>query len=482
MINNKERVDSKLFDTQLDDFFSDITATLRNACNSSFAQIMVLASHKQWVQSLTDISISTYDEVPPIIGFTINHRCFFEVSDLEKDTRFTQPFYIQEQPVAHYAGVPLIMPNGDVIGVLCIMNNVSKMLDEQQQLILDLFAKELIAKLVLNKKDSELEELKRVNQFFLHSTSDLISITDHQSNLIQCNSAFLAQYPSSIYHSKSYTDDIECVIESVLSPLGEEKTLSTKKIAFTHSDNEPCIFSITQDITQDADIARLTTSLNKELDEFTSIVTHDLKSPLNAIKNLTDWIEEDDAKTLSESSFKYFSMLKNSIKRMEMLLNDLRYYAKAGRNQVTAEQISFGQLISDCYTTFELPASFTLNYNECEITLPKEPLVFILTQLITNAFKHHDKPEGIINVECIEHEKEYMLTVSDDGPGIKDTLQDKIFLPFQKLKSKDEVEGSGLGLALVKKVLGAYSGLIQVTSQIDNGSTFTVTWPKNIKI
>jgi len=218
--------------------------------------------------------------------------------------------------------------------------------------------------------------------------------------------------------------------------------------------------------------------LNDEFNEFSYFASHDLKSPLNAIKNIAAWIEEDignDAPNLDEN---HFPMMKNNINRMIYLLADLRRYSDIGKNDGEAIKLTLSHIIEACCLDIELTKMFNITVSDIELELPKIPLQLILSNLISNAVKHHPNATGNIHIDGQLNDNVYQLSVTDDGCGIEQQYQDKIFSPFCALKSKDDLEASGLGLAMIKKALLPYSGRIILESEGGNGSTFIVFWPK----
>ena len=98
--------------------------------------------------------------------------------------------------------------------------------------------------------------------------------------------------------------------------------------------------------------------------------------------------------------------------------------------------------------------------------------------LVGNAVKHHDRAEGVVRVDAEEAGREWRFSVSDDGPGIPPRFHDKVFVIFQTLEARDKVEGTGLGLALVKKIVESQGGRVTLESGVGRGATFRFTWPK----
>lgn len=219
-------------------------------------------------------------------------------------------------------------------------------------------------------------------------------------------------------------------------------------------------------------------ALERELNEFTYRVSHDLQSPLNAIRNVISWIKEDVEDGNAEDNLKHFSMVNNSVERMHRLLDDLRSYSAIKREVCPPDKVNLKALVFNIMENINEHNHYKVMIESDEIELPKNALIFVLTHLLSNAIKHHDKPKGLINVRCESKLDYYELSVTDDGPGIPFVYQNKIFDIFQKLKSKDEVEGSGLGLSMIRKTLVPYKAEVSVNSQVNVGTTFTIIWPK----
>ncbi|MFT5470253.1 MAG: putative ATPase/signal transduction histidine kinase [Verrucomicrobiales bacterium] len=220
---------------------------------------------------------------------------------------------------------------------------------------------------------------------------------------------------------------------------------------------------------------------NKELDNFAYVASHDLKSPLRAIDNLAQWISEDAGDALPEESRKDLGLLKERVKRMEQLLDSLLQYSRVGRKEGSAESIDVAELVGDLSATLDVPEKFTIRV-ESELPMvsaPRGALNRVFGNLISNAIKHHDRDDGLIQISSSADDDEFhQFAIADDGPGIAKEFQERIFEMFQTLKSRDEVEGSGMGLAMVKKTLEVHGGGITIESALGEGTTFHFTWPK----
>ncbi len=222
---------------------------------------------------------------------------------------------------------------------------------------------------------------------------------------------------------------------------------------------------------------------NKELETFAYVASHDLKSPLRGIAQLSTWIEEDLAEKEYSEVDKHTQMLRNRIQRMEKLLDDMLIFYRAGKVDGKFTSIDLGHMAAELFEIQNTKAGLRLELGENLPTFKTlgTPFEQVIRNLFSNALKHHDRDQGVIRLECNTlGEQFYEISVSDDGPGIPEKFQERVFGMFQTLKPRDEMEGSGMGLALIKKLVEAYGGSIKVFSE-GRGCRFTFTWPQVIK-
>ena len=221
---------------------------------------------------------------------------------------------------------------------------------------------------------------------------------------------------------------------------------------------------------------------NQDLEGFAYVASHDLKSPLRAIDNLSQWIADDMDPVKDESNWERVTLLRKRVARMEELLNSLLSYSRAGKVFDQSDRIHAGELLRGIREVLNVPEGFTIEIgSELDgVLIPRMPLEQVFHNLISNALKHHDKDEGTVSVSVTEEPDHYVFEIKDDGPGIDPNFHDKIFDMFQTLRPRDEVEGSGMGLALVKKMLGRHGGRVEVRSTPGDGSNFIITFPKPI--
>lgn len=223
---------------------------------------------------------------------------------------------------------------------------------------------------------------------------------------------------------------------------------------------------------------------NSDLEQFAYVASHDLRSPLRGTSSIAHFIEEDEGDNLSDSSKGYLHKLKIRIHRMEPLLDDLLSYARTRRSSELPVEISTGELVFEILDLLEIPEGFEVKVPADMPTLVGHatPLRQVLLNLISNAVKHHDKNEGLVALSVTERGGLFEFRIADNGPGIERQYHEKIFEMFRVLQSRDSVEGSGMGLAIIRKIARRYGGSIAVESTQGGGTTFVFSWPKELPV
>jgi signal transduction histidine kinase len=220
--------------------------------------------------------------------------------------------------------------------------------------------------------------------------------------------------------------------------------------------------------------------INRELNDFAHIVSHDLKAPLRAISSLATWIATDYRDMLDLKGKEHINLLLNRVSRMHSLIDGILRYSRAGRIREEKTEIDLNDLIKNAADMISPLKNIKLTIEKelPTIVCEKTRIEQVFQNLIGNAVKFMDKPEGEIRVGCAPDGDYYIFSVSDNGPGIEERHFDRIFQIFQTLSSRDELESTGIGLALVKKIVEMYGGKVWVGSNMGRGSTFYFTLPK----
>jgi PAS domain S-box-containing protein len=225
---------------------------------------------------------------------------------------------------------------------------------------------------------------------------------------------------------------------------------------------------------------RQLTVINEELTQFAYIASHDLKAPLRGINSLADFVFADCKDKLPAESMKHLQMIKDRIFRMQRLLEDLLEYSQAGQDDSGTRTMSSLAVVQAAIDLCDPPAAINIELTGDDTKLETwiTPLETCLRNLIGNSIKHRAHPTGRIRIASEQSGDFITFSVSDDGCGIPVQHHERIFRMFEVLRRRDEVEGSGMGLAVVKKTVEAFGGSITVESPNSwSGSTFHLRWP-----
>lgn len=220
---------------------------------------------------------------------------------------------------------------------------------------------------------------------------------------------------------------------------------------------------------------------NHELDEFAYIASHDLKAPLRAIANLAHWLEEDLADQIPAENKKQLDLMQSRVHRMESFIEGLLQYSRAGRQSLEAVPVNTHTLVNDILASLAMPETFHVAMTDKMPILHTQKLLLeqVFANLIGNAIKYHDRPDGQVSITVMDQGQQVEFAIADDGPGIAPEYHERIFGVFQTLDSRDKVESTGIGLSIVKKLVEQQGGTITLRSAVGEGSTFAFSWPKN---
>jgi PAS domain S-box-containing protein len=236
------------------------------------------------------------------------------------------------------------------------------------------------------------------------------------------------------------------MIEQALARLNHELEIRVQERTTELEQVNKLLFGVTEQLRKS----------NHELEQFAYIASHDLKAPLRAISNLSEWIEEDLADKLDEANKKNLDLLRGRVHRLENLINGLLSYSRVGKTTLKTESVNVATMLAEIIDLLDVPHNFQIEIQETMPTLVTEtiPLQQVFSNLISNAIKHSDRNEGKIIISVEEQEDYYLFTVADNGKGIDPQYHDRIFTIFQTLE-------------------------VTVQSQLGAGTKFHFTWRKN---
>ena len=496
----EKNLETGLWDISLD---GDIQTNLNSICElvltvfdayscaitANFSQGMIELSQRG--EKMTS-RIDDVDSVDQFQEFVLNEKL-----DLhnEIDTTSTNIYQIYS---------PILFPSGLIFGVLVFECHRNHHLSEKEKTILNVLQRDITNHLVQHKQVFETAKSTELHTLISKHNEDWIFVKDEAFRIVYANDAFLSIYPKEMqdkiigfttfeeydeaeadafltYDKVAFDEGISTVTEDMHMPNGHHLLVEAVKRRFEDEHGKAYILCVCRDVTKSENSIRELKKANDELDDFTNIASHDLKSPLNAIKQLLQWIEEDCIDLLPEEHVENLNLVINRADRMQLLLDDLLRYAKIGRTDVTTSDVCLADIRDDVMQLLDVPNTITLNIGEGVLSVPVVPFQTVMLNLIGNAIKHNDKEQGIINVTLGSDRHYYIIEVSDNGPGIDPKYFDRIFQLFQTLRPRDEVEGSGIGLSVVMKHINVFDGKIEVESDGHLGCIFRVYWPKKEK-
>lgn len=248
-------------------------------------------------------------------------------------------------------------------------------------------------------------------------------------------------------------------------------------------------FQTVEDYKKD-ELNKLSVSLNSmsktleknftDLDQFAYVVSHDLKAPLRGITNIISWMEEDYSADLTPELKRNLELIKGRTLRLENMINGLLEYARIGKTKKAQELVDVSKLIYEIKDLL-VPENFKVMLigHFPVLTTEKLQIEQVFSNLISNAVKYNNNQHGKIKIIAKDLGSYFEFSVEDNGPGIDKEYFEKIFIIFQTLQERDAFESTGVGLAIVKKIVEDHKGVISVISETGQGSIFKFTWPKN---
>ena len=366
----------------------------------------------------------------------------------------------------------------------------------------------------------KLEQREKLLLDILNKSSDLIYQIDSRKNIVFSNRALQNQI--AIKSSKSIrienihpVHDLELINDHIIPRLmtkgtweGEinvfsstNKELRTSTVFMTHKNaygSTIAYSAIMRDISdkirsidyqkalnsQLEETVRELERSNSDLDDFAYIASHDLRSPLRGIENLSRWILEDQDTKLSQRSSADMEKLQGRVHRLNNLLESLLQYSRAGRLEQDIGIINFRNLVAEIVDFLAPPKEYkVIITSEVEVLSIKcSPFKTVLMNLIGNAMKHRVSDQGMVSISLKANQDWLKISVSDDGEGIPKKHHERIFGMFKTLKSRDKKESSGMGLAIVKKIVEREGGKITVKNNDVQGVCFTFDWPMHASV
>lgn len=358
----------------------------------------------------------------------------------------------------------------------------------------------------LKKSQRELQKSQEFLNLIFDLNPDFLFIKDKDLKLVKVNKAFRALYPDAMQDNiigattvENYSEEEaekflaqdriafekgnSDTIESIHFPRGEERTLHTQKIRFENSEGEPFILSLGRDVTDEQKLIYQLTSSNEELERFAFVASHDLQEPLRMVRNFTQLLDRRYSDKLDDQGKKYMEIISSSAIRLEQLVRDLLSYSQLTEESGACETVNVEEVLD------YIKSNLQENISQKHAVINSDPLPTlyanpvrlsrVMQNLVGNAIKYQEAgnvPE--IDIRAKEEDGRWLFSVRDNGIGMKQEYFEKIFQPFKRLHGSKEYPGSGMGLAICRKLVENMGGEMWVESEPGKGSTFFFTLPK----
>ncbi|HPR18644.1 MAG TPA: ATP-binding protein, partial [Candidatus Cloacimonadota bacterium] len=307
----------------------------------------------------------------------------------------------------------------------------------------------------------------------------IIDILLPEQNLLISTSQDTTAEKEAIDELNEYQQNLENIIE--------ERTKSLKEKTASYEDSQLALSYLLEDVNETRnELLKTNTqliSVNKELEAFSYSVSHDLRAPLRAIDGFSKALEEDYGDKLDEEAIEYLEIIRKNAQTMGILISDLLEFSRLSRKDIKLLEIDMNEIIEDVVSEIK----FQNQDKKIEVLLPERSIVKadramlhqVLRNLVSNAVKY-SKTRPLIKIEfaCQETENEYIFSIRDNGIGFDMKYYNKLFGVFQRLHSGMEYEGTGVGLAIVQRIIVKHGGRVWAEAEPDKGATFYFSLPK----
>ena len=518
-----------ILDTPAEAEFDDLTRLASQICDTPIALISLIDAGRQWFKSRVGLDAT---ETPRDIAFcshAILSSDVMEVCNAEADGRFADNPLVSGDPhIRFYAGMPLIAADGHHMGTLCVIDRVPRTLNAMQLDALRILGRQVVRQMELRIASRRLAHESAFRQSILNSAAESIISTDPEGIIItfsrgserllgytaaelvgQATPALLHDPAEVAQHAARLTVELGRLVEPGFETFvakargGGSETGEWTYIRKDHT-RVPVLLSVSEvadesgailgfigvarDITDlkraQADLELLAAELkrsNKDLEHFASIASHDLQEPLRMVTSYLELLERRYKGRLDAQADEFIGFAVDGAKRMKTLIRDLLAYSRIGTREQARESIAVSVPIDLALENLKL----VVLEKHASISIRPMPVIsgdpVLLTQLfqnlIGNALKFAGKETPRIQINARRASCDWIFSVADNGIGMEGKHLERIFEIFHRLHSREEYPGTGIGLALCKRIVEIHGGRIWAESEPGKGSVFHFSLP-----
>lgn len=507
-----------ILDTPSEQSFDDITELTSEICDVPICLVSFVEDNRQWFKSKIGLDVSETPFEQSICAHAVFQNEFLEIQDTTLDPRTADnTLCMGDKPMRFYAGAVLRTSTGIPLGSLCVIDYKPRVLTKLQRKALQTHAShvvrllelkvaletELALKPILAAKTDDLNAIKIELRSVLDTVPAMIWYKDDNNKILRLNKAAATSMGMAVedvegrcayelfgdaakdYHEadlKVFKSGVPTrgIIEPFTPNIGEQRWVQTDKIPFPDGVNGPRILVVATDITELKEQQAILKLVNENLDDFASLTSHDLQAPLRKIGISAELLQFELGDKISSEAKEYFSDISDGIGNMRNLIGNFLRFMRSSPDEVDLGPVDLTNVLS----RVEIDQQSELNSAGGSLRLPQEQIYVrgdaplleqVFTNLINNAVKYRSE-DRLLEVEITAKQEQlyWVISVSDNGSGIDPSFADQIFDLFGRAKPLSQIEGSGIGLALCRRIITLQGGTIELISKGQVGSTFEV--------